>query len=77
MQNEAPDRRTKGYMLMRAILDIGIGILIAGFGIFFFIAPRLGFSFTVDNFYRYSLSGLFLVYGGWRVYRGVKKNYFH
>ena len=77
MQNEAPDRRTKGYIMMRAILDIGMGALIAGFGIFFAIAPRLGFNFNVDNFYRYSLSVLFLVYGGWRIYRGYRKNYYN
>ena len=39
MRNEAPDRRTKGYVLMRAILDYGMGIMIAGFGVFFLLAP--------------------------------------
>lgn len=77
MQNEAPDRRTKGYMLMRAILDIGMGVIIAGFGVFFLIAPRLGLGFTFEDFYRYFFSSLCLLYGGWRIYRGYKKNYFH
>ncbi len=63
--------------MMRAILDYGMGIMIAGFGLFFLVSPRLGINFSVDNFYRYFFSGLCLLYGGWRIYRGYKKNYFH
>lgn len=76
MDNEAPERRKKAYSLRRSILDYGMGLIIAGFGIFLLIAPRLGFAFTIDNFYRYSFAGLCLLYGGWRAYRGYKKNYF-
>ncbi|HEX4850890.1 MAG TPA: hypothetical protein VFV08_08800 [Puia sp.] len=77
MEVKDPDRRTKGYILMRAIMDYGMGILIFCLGIFFLIAPKLGFAFEVENFYRYFFSGLCLIYGGWRVYRGYKKNYFN
>ncbi len=77
MENKNPDRRTKGYILMRAIMDYGMGILIFGLGVFFFFAPRLGFGFQIEDFYRYFFSGLCVVYGGWRAYRGYKKNYFH
>ena len=76
MQNEEPDRRTKGYIMMRAILDYGMGLLILALGVFFIIAPRLGFNFGVDDFYRYFFAGLCVLYGGWRFYRGYKKNYF-
>jgi hypothetical protein len=76
MENEEPDRRTKGYITMRTILDYGMGVMIFGFGVFFIIAPKLGFDFGVDNFYRYFFAVLCIVYGGWRAYRGYKKNYF-
>jgi len=76
MKPEAPVRRTKGYMLMRAVLDYGMGLMIFGFGIFFLIAPRLGFSFDVDDTMRYLFSALCIIYGGWRVFRGYKKNYY-
>ena len=76
MKNEAPDRRTKGYILMRAILDYGMGVIIFGFGVLFLIAPRLGFNMNVDKDFRYMFSGLCLLYGGWRIYRGYKQNYF-
>lgn len=63
---------------MRAILDYGMGIMIAGFGVFFLLAPKLGFSFSDgDSFFRYFFAGLCILYGSWRIYRGYKKNYFH
>ncbi len=61
---------------MRTILDYGMGIMITGLGVFFLIAPRLGFDFGVDVFYRIFFACLCLIYGIWRVYRGYKKNYF-
>ncbi len=77
MQNEAPDRRTKAYLLMRSIMDYGMGFLIFSLGIFFIFSKQLGFSFEIDSFYRYFFAGLCILYGGWRVYRGYKKNYFN
>jgi hypothetical protein len=75
-KEEVPDRRKRTYMLRRSIMDYGMGVIIFGFGIFFLMAPRLGMTFVIDNFYRYSFAGLCLLYGGFRVYRGYKKNYF-
>jgi len=76
MENENPDRRTKGYILMRTIMDYGMGIIIFGIGIFFLVAPKIGFDVGIEDFFRYSFAILCLVYGTWRVYRGFKKNYF-
>ena len=76
MDKETPeDRRTKGYILMRAIMDFGMGIIILGVGVFFVLAPKLGYNFDMGNLYRYLFSGLFIVYGAWRIYRGYQKNY--
>ncbi|HSZ85428.1 MAG TPA: hypothetical protein VK787_05320 [Puia sp.] len=77
MENETPaDRKVKRYALMRSVMDYGMGAIILGFGVFFFFAPKLGFNFEMSNLFRYSLSGLFVLYGGWRIYRGYQKNYF-
>ena len=76
MENEAPDRRNRLYAMRRAIMDYGIGFIIMGFGVFLLIAPKLGFSFSIDNLNRYLFSGLCLLYGGFRAYRGSKKDYF-
>ena len=77
MENEADDARKRGYVLRRAILDYGMGIIIFGFGIFFLVGPKLGFSFSITSDMRYMFAGLCLLYGGFRVYRGSQKNYFN
>lgn len=76
MENEAPDRRKRSYTLRRAIMDYGIGFIIMGFGVFLLIAPKLGFSFSIDDLNRYLFSGLCLLYGAFRAFRGSKKDYF-
>jgi len=76
MENEAPDRRKHAYSIRRAILDYGMGIIIFGFGVFFLIAPKLRIELTIDDLNRYMFAGLCLLYGGFRVYRGMRKNYF-
>jgi hypothetical protein len=77
MENEARDRRKQGYALRRAILDYGMGVIIFGIGIVLLLAPKLGLTVQLDDTLRYCLGGLFLLYGGFRVYRGSKKNYFN
>lgn len=76
MENDAPDGRRRRYELRRSILDYGMGVIIFGFGVFMLLAPKLGFNFVIDDFFRYVFSGLWLLYGGWRIYRGYKKNYY-
>jgi len=76
MATDPEDRQRKNYILRRAIMDIGMGGLIAGFGFFFVFAPRLGYDFVIDSLLRYGFSGLCIVYGAFRIYRGIKKNYF-
>jgi hypothetical protein len=77
MENGGGDSRKRGYVLRRAILDYGMGIIIFGFGVFFLVAPKLGFDFGITKDMRYLFAGLCLLYGGFRVYRGSQKNYFN
>ena len=77
MENEnSEDRRTKGYILTRRIMDYGMGIIILGVGIIIALAPKLNLNINMSDLYRYSISGLFVIYGAWRIYRGYQKNYF-
>lgn len=76
MPLEPEDNRVKNYKLRRSIMDYGMGVIIGGFGVFFALAPKLGFEFSVDPFFRYFFSGMCIVYGAWRIYRGYSKNYF-
>ena len=83
MENEAPDReerpdrRKQGYILRRAILDYGMGVIIFGIGIVVLFAPKLGLTLAIDDLFRYLFAGLCLLYGGFRIYRGSRKNYFN
>lgn len=74
---DTPDRKAKRYILMRSVMDFGMGILYAGVGIIIFFAKE--FNFNTD-FTRSMAAKIFAVcafiYGAWRIYRGIKKNYF-
>ena len=80
MENEAPerpDRWKKNYSLRRAILDYGMGVIIVGIGIVILLAPKLKLQLSIDDQFRYIFAGLCLLYGGFRIYRGSRKNYFN
>ena len=76
MNNDPVDRKAKNYILRRSIMDFGMGAIIVGFGLFFAFAEKLGIEFTVTPGFRYAFVVLCVVYGGFRIYRGFKKNYF-
>lgn len=76
METDQSEKRRKGYLLMRSVMDYGMGLIIFGFGIFFLAAPRLGIGFSIDPFFRYFFVVMCIVYGGWRMYRGYKKDYY-
>jgi hypothetical protein len=61
---------------MRAIKDIGMGILYLLIASFMFFPDKYGFELGVDPLVRYMFGGICILYGGWRVYRGYKKDYF-
>lgn len=76
MQTDRTDKKAHNYALRRSILDYGMGVLIIGIGIFFAFSESFGVSFTTSPGFRYAFASLCLVYGGFRIYRGYKKNYF-
>lgn len=80
MANEHPDQdktRKKTYELRRAILDYGMGVVIFCIGVVMLIAPKIGLTVDLEPTFRYMLGGLFVLYGGFRVYRGRQKNYYN
>ncbi len=76
METDQREKRAKNYVIMRSVMDFGMGLVILGFGIFLMIAPRLGIEFNIEPFFRYFFAGMCIVYGSWRIYRGIKKNYY-
>ena len=79
MFEEYEKRKRKQVSLMRSVMDFGMGILILVMGMFFFFRDKLNISFNksfppddIDKI----LGAICMLYGVWRIYRGVKKNYF-
>ena len=74
-----PSERQRGLTQMKTISNYGMGILLLAAG-FFFMFPT---KYSSDFLSRYDdvLIKIFAVvcwlYGGFRIYRGYKKNYFN
>ena len=76
MPTNFDEKRKSAYRGRRSIMDYGMGVMIAGFGVFFLVAPKLGFQFGIDPVARYLFSALCLIYGVFRIYRGKQQDYF-
>jgi len=76
MNIDPTDRKARNYIVRRSLLDYGMGAIIVGFGLFFAVADRFGIEFSITPAFRYAFVGLCVIYGGFRIYRGYKKNYF-
>jgi small neutral amino acid transporter SnatA (MarC family) len=79
MFEEYEKKKRNQVSLMRSLMDVGMGLIILFLGVFFFFRDKLNIGFnnrfppdSIDKI----LGGIFMVYGAWRVYRGIKKNYF-
>lgn len=74
---DTPDKKTKRYILMRSITDFGMGILYIGVGVLILFAKRFHFASDFSSGILPKIfSVIVIVYGAWRIYRGVQKKYF-
>lgn len=79
MPYDYEEKKRKQVTSMRSLGDYARGILFILLGLFFLFHDKLNVDFA-----RFSNSpvldkvfgGLCILYGGWRIYRGYKKNYF-
>ena len=70
-------KRLKAYANRRSLMDLGMGLIYAGMGGFFVLKDLFGFAFDFPpRPFNYIFGALCLLYGGFRIYRGLKKNYF-
>ncbi len=76
MRSDPQDTQRRNYILRRSIMDYGMGGLIMCAGLFFIFSHQLGYDFVLDPLLKYGFASLCIVYGGFRMYRGYKKNYF-
>ena len=69
--------RDKGFIRMRAIMDVGMGILWMAMGVFLIFIKEFntGLEARFDDPYMKGFGGICIVYGIFRLYRGFRKNY--
>jgi hypothetical protein len=72
-----PDQKTKRYILMKSITDLGMGFIYIAVGLLILFAKQFHLynNFT-DSLPGKIFAGLVIIYGAWRIYRGIKKDYF-
>jgi len=77
MEKDFRERNRKGYVQMRMVYDYCVALLILGMSVVMFAGDRLNIEFVngLDPLMRYLFGGLCLLYGGFRLYRGIKKDY--
>lgn len=73
---ENTDPKTKRYILMKSIMDLGMGLIYIAVGIMILFANKIGLSNQfIESTMGRIFAGLIMLYGLWRLYRGVKKDY--
>lgn len=80
MTDEPRERRTRSnrnYLLMRSLLDYGMGAIYMMIGILFLWVKYINIEFIDQSprAFKIALGAIFIVYGAFRIYRGFKKNY--
>ncbi len=70
------DPKTKRYILMKSIMDLGMGLIYIGVGFVILFAKKIGLNNEfVESTLGKIFAGVVMLYGVWRVYRGIKKDY--
>ena len=71
-------RKRKQIILMRSIMDYGMGILFLVLGLILLFGKMVGIKigYDIDPVLEKIFGGVSVLYGIWRIYRGYKKNYF-
>lgn len=74
MDIQERNRQNRGYVKFRMIFDLAMGLLYIACGVLVIGAKSFGFSFNVpiSMAFLLSLGGLFILYGLFRIYRGIK-----
>lgn len=77
MENEYRDRQRKSYIIMRVIYDLTMAILLLGMAVVMLFAEKLKINkfIEIDLSFRYLFGAICLLYGGFRLYRAIKKEY--
>ena len=77
-EKEEPDEREKGIIRMRTITNYGMGVFMIAAGCFFMFPTTYTYEYLkgYDPVLIKIFAAICWLYGGFRIYRGYKKNYF-
>jgi hypothetical protein len=77
MQESFREKQQKSYTLMRMTYDLVMALLILGMAVVMIFAEKLKIEqiMAVDDTFRYLFGGICVLYGGFRLYRGIKRDY--
>lgn len=77
MNSDYKERQRKSYTIMRMIYDLTMAILLLGMAIVMLFAEKLNVDrfIVIDTSFRYMFGAICLLYGSFRLYRGIKKDY--
>ena len=75
MQESFRDKQQKSYTLMRMTYDLAMAVLILGMAVVMLFSERLKIDqiSTIDATFRYLFGGICILYGGFRLSRGIKR----
>lgn len=77
MQESFREKQQKSYTMMRMTYDLVMALLILGMAVVMIFAEKLKIEqiMSIDNTFRYLFGGICILYGGFRLYRGIKRDY--
>jgi len=78
MIEEFQEEQRRKHARVKSMMDYTMGILLLLLGLFFLLYGIFGIKLVnrEHSAVDYVIGALFVVYGGWRIYRGNKKDYF-
>ncbi|HUP14279.1 MAG TPA: hypothetical protein VM187_18785 [Niastella sp.] len=75
MASDFDEKKQRAYINRRAIMDLGMGLIYSGMAVVMFFPQKFGLGDIFSAPFNYIFGGLCLLYGGFRIYRGIKKDY--
>lgn len=77
MDNNYRERNQKSFNTLQAIRHTTMALLFLAMGLIMFLAEKFNLNqiLVFDKLFRYLFGGICFLYGGFRLYRGIKKDY--
>lgn len=77
MELDFREKQRKSYRVMRMIYDLSMAVFILGMAFILLLAEQLKIEqlMMIDPMYRYLMGSISVLYGGFRLYRGIKRDY--